>query len=304
MRSACTVSRPSLPTCPVVPKSSKVEVAERLEANKVKAADPNWQKGCAISYDVAHRNKNSEKKGWRGDIHDYGIYLAKELLCLWKSHFPVAVFLPADGQNWINFTVFPASTAFAFSMKLLLAWSTNSNFLLFISPSAVSGKWAKSRLRVWLTRVNPSDPKSECIPLNQLWLYIDQLTEYMKWRPGGKSKLPIREIERWEYWRREYQFTVNKQNWLRCTNFITYLSTQWKMCCSKQLQSNSTTLREQGKQILFLYTLVVINGTDTRINSIFRVVVKVICFPVHVINICIKPSPQKNPNKQTTPLHK
>lgn len=122
----------------------------------------------------------------------------------------------------------------------------------------------------------------------------------MKWRPGGKRKLPTSERERgWEYWRREYQFPVNKQNWLRYTNVITYLSTQWKLCFSEQLQSNSTTLRKHGKQILILYTLVVINGTDIRINSIFKIVGIVICFLVHLTNICIKPNQKKKKKTQT-----
>lgn len=112
---------PSLPSHLLAPKVSKVEVAKRLEVNMVKAADPNWQKGCAISHDVALSNKKSGKVGWKWDIHGYGIYLTKQLLCIWKPHFPVVVLLPADGQNWINFSFcFACKHSFCFYYEIVI----------------------------------------------------------------------------------------------------------------------------------------------------------------------------------------
>lgn len=60
--------------------------------------------------------------------------------------------------------------------------------------------------------------------------------------------------------------------------------------------SNSTISREQEKLILILYKLVVNIESDIRINSIFKIVGKVICFPVHLTNICIKPYNNDNNN--------
>lgn len=168
MSSACTVSTPSLSSHSLAPKGSKAELAKKLEVNKVKTADPNWQKRCAISYDVALSNKNSGEEGWREYIHGFGIYLTKRLLCIWKPHFLVVVFLPADGQNWIHSTFcFACKHIFCFYYEIVISLIQEFQ-LIFFSPSPVRGKWAKRSLGVWLTRVNLSDPKSECIPLNQL----------------------------------------------------------------------------------------------------------------------------------------
>lgn len=83
------------------------------------------------------------KKFEGGDICSYGIYLTKQLPWIWKSHFPVVVFLPADRQNWINFSFcFACKHSFCFYDEIVIGliheFQLSSIFLSITNKREVS----------------------------------------------------------------------------------------------------------------------------------------------------------------------
>lgn len=89
---------PTLPPPPV----GRLGMGKRLGSNTARTTDPNWMKGCSISYAIMLSHKSSGKGGWRGAFIVIFAFPSKYSTC-WSPASGVARQLWADGKQWFLF---------------------------------------------------------------------------------------------------------------------------------------------------------------------------------------------------------